>query len=150
MPCGDTWRTTGSARLACARKPASIRLARAGEVNRFRSVCCKHPIRSAMDRATFRKKVILDLLSSPWTVIPPATGASLVLASWATGDGAGMLMLLGISALLGSVGSIFTRWIFRSDKITREAFNELLADEERKQQAKLDELDESLRQDRDP
>ncbi len=103
-----------------------------------------------MDRSSFRKKVILDLVSSPWTMVPVAGGLSLLMSSWAMGGGADWLAFLGVSGLLAGVGALFTRWIFRSDKIARDAFEALQAEAQKEQERTLDDLDKRLRQDKDP
>ena len=103
-----------------------------------------------MDPSSFRKKVILNLLGSPWTVVPAAGGLTLLLASWAVGSGVALLQVLGVTALLTSIGSLCTRWIFQSDRITREVFEAMQAEAERKAEQELDNLDHRLRQDRDP
>ncbi len=103
-----------------------------------------------MDRSRFRKKVLLDLLSSPWTVLPTALLWSLFLAAWAVGQGAVLLSFLGLGGLLAGLGAMATRWILRGDEISRDAFKELQAEAFRKQAEALDDLDRRLQRDDDP
>ncbi len=103
-----------------------------------------------MDRSRFRKKVFLDLLSSPWTIIPTALCWSLLMVAWALGNGGALLSFLGIGGLVAGLGAMATRWILQGDEIHKGAFEELQKEAFQKQAETLDELDRRLRRDEDP
>jgi len=103
-----------------------------------------------MDRSRFRKRVLIDLLSAPLTLIPAALGGSLLVISWALERGSGWMALLGIAGLLAGAGTLFTRWIFHSDEIARAAFADLQDEMLDQRRRKLDQLDKQLQKDEDP
>jgi hypothetical protein len=103
-----------------------------------------------MDRARLRQKVLLDLLSAPWTLLPAVGGLSLLLLAGAGSRGAEYLILGGIGGLLAGVGSLLTRWILRGDAITKKAFEALQAEGFRKEEDALNELGRRLQRDDDP
>jgi hypothetical protein len=103
-----------------------------------------------MDRARFRNKVLLDLVSAPWTLIPAALGASCLLLAWAVSGAAHLLAFVGVAGLLIGLGSLVTRWIFRAGEIARRAFEELEGEAFKQQDAMLDDLDRRLQSDSDP
>ena len=58
-----------------------------------------------------RKKVLLDLFASPWSVVPIAGGLSAWLLSWAV-DGHMALNMAGLIGVMGGIGVMATRVIF--------------------------------------
>ena len=103
-----------------------------------------------MDRSRVFKKVLLDLVTAPVTLLPVAAGSSLLMVGWALGSGAGLLALLGVSGILAGLGALATRWILRSDQIARHAVEAIQAEAMQAQAQTLDALDRKLRQDKDP
>jgi hypothetical protein len=102
-----------------------------------------------MERSALRKKVILDLLTSPWALAPGVGGLSLLILAGAAGGGP-LLVLGGIGGVLAGVGALLTRWIWNSEDITRKAFDQLQAEAARQEEAALDDLQRRLEQDDDP
>lgn len=102
-----------------------------------------------MDRRKLRRKVLLDLLSAPWTLVPSVVGASSLLGAWAADAGAGWLAFVGLSGLLAGVGSLATQWILQSDEIIRRAYEDLEADEMAQHERRLDLLHNRLLKDKD-
>lgn len=103
-----------------------------------------------MDRSGLRKKVLLDLLTSPWTLVPAAVGLSSFIVGWALSQGLALFPLLGFGGLLAGVGSFFTQWILRGDDVTRKAYKELEQEAVAEREAELDDLDRRLQRDKDP
>ena len=102
-----------------------------------------------MDKARYRQKVITDLLSSPWTLWPVTGGLSAMLMGWGVGLG-NEWVFAGMAGVLAGVGALATRWIFRSDDIMKEVFQQMQGEELQQQQNKLDDLDRRLQADNDP
>lgn len=103
-----------------------------------------------MDPAQFRRKVLVDLLASPWTLIPGAGGLSLLMLAWGMDQGTGMLGFLGVAGLLVGFGTLATRWLFQHDDIAREAFEDIQREAVGTQEKQLDDLARRLAADHDP
>lgn len=103
-----------------------------------------------MDRSRYRRKVLLELFASPWTLLPGVLGASSLLLGWALDGGASWWVLGGVAGLLTGIGAAATRWIFFADRIMRGAFDSLQQETFRKQEQALDDLDRRLEGDNDP
>ena len=103
-----------------------------------------------MDPARLRKRVLLNLVSGPWTVLPAVAGLTALLAAWGAELGGGWVAFAGVTGLLASVGSLATQCIFRLDELTRQAFETLEAEALAEQQEKLDNLYRRLKKDEDP
>lgn len=101
-----------------------------------------------MDKERLRNKVMGKLLASPWTVVPAAMGITGLAAGWA-GDSA-TLAFAGFAACLASVGALATRWMFKVDDLSREAAEEMEAEERRQHEESLNALDRRLQRDKDP
>lgn len=103
-----------------------------------------------MDQGKFRKKVFMELLTHPWTLLPAVSGLSLLVVGWSVGKLAGLMGVAGVFGLLAGAGALATRWIFKSGEVARKAF-EAIAEEEREEQSeRLDDLYRRLKRDRDP
>jgi hypothetical protein len=95
-----------------------------------------------------KKKVLLDLFVSPWTVLPVAGGLSAWLLSWAI-DGSAALNVVGLAGVLAGLGMIATRLIFGLEEITHDAYAYLHERTRQEQEAALDDLDRRLSGDND-
>ena len=95
-----------------------------------------------------KKKVLLELFVSPWTVLPLAGGLSAWMLSWATG-GSTTLNLAGLAGVLGGFGMLATRLIFGIEEITHKAYAFLYDQQRRQREAALDALDAKLSSDND-
>lgn len=95
-----------------------------------------------------RKKVLLDLFASPGTLLPIVGGFSSLILSWAVG-GASLLNFLGIAGILGGLGALVTRLIFRLQAIANDAYEYVHSQELQRQEQALDELDRKLTRDGD-
>jgi hypothetical protein len=81
-------------------------------------------------------------------VLPIVGGLSSLLLSWAA-DGVGWLTLAGLGGVLGGLGWMGTRAIFRTESITAETIQKLAEQEIAAEEAQLDHLDRLLSQDND-
>lgn len=96
-----------------------------------------------------KKKVLLDLFVSPWTIVPIVGGLSAWLISWGI-DGNTTLNLLGLVGVLTGAGIQASRLIFGLEELTQKAYGYLTEQQRRERDAKLDELSRNLEQDEDP
>ncbi|TWT29731.1 hypothetical protein [Blastopirellula retiformator] len=96
-----------------------------------------------------KKKVLLDLFVSPWTLVPIVGGLSAWLISWGV-DGDTTLNLLGLAGVLSGVGIQASRLIFGLEELTQKAYGYLTEKQRRERDARLDELARKLEQDEDP
>ena len=96
-----------------------------------------------------RKKVLLDLFASPWTLIPLVGGLSSWLLSWGV-NGNSTLNLVGLGGVLIGLGIQATRLIFGVEELTEKATRYLSEKERKERDKKLDQLRARLRKDDDP
>jgi hypothetical protein len=94
-----------------------------------------------------RKRILLDLLVVPSTIIPFTAGISLLLISVVTGSTAAFA---GVCSLLVSVGSIFTNLIFNLSKISNKVINDIEGEKSRIHDIEVLKLDRNLVLDNDP
>lgn len=96
-----------------------------------------------------KKKVLLDLFVSPWTLLPTVTGLSAWMLSWGAG-GNTTLNLIGLGGVLLGAGIQASRLIFGIESLTERAHqhqtNQLRAERE----IQLDVLAKQLARDEDP
>lgn len=103
-----------------------------------------------MDREKYRNKVLLDLLTSPWTLLPTVAGLTSMAVAWGADMLTGWPGMAGIGAVLFGLGTLASRWILKGDDITRKAFEELQGEQDRAHRKSLDDLDAQLQGDDDP
>lgn len=96
-----------------------------------------------------KKKVLLDIFAAPSALVPLAVGLSSLLVSWAM-DGNPVFSMLGLAGVLGGVGVMASRLIFGLENITQRAHSTLADQRRREHEAKLDALDDRLKEDQDP
>ncbi len=95
-----------------------------------------------------KRKVISELFFAPSIVLPIVGGISAGLLSWATG-GSGYLTGAAAVGILGGVGWMLTRMIFKVEDITEQAMQAELEKRLRAESEELDALARLLRSDRD-
>lgn len=81
-------------------------------------------------------------------VLPIVGGLSSLLLSWAA-DGVGWLTMAGLAGVLGGIGWMATRAIFKTESITAETIEKLRGQEIAAEEARLDQLDRLMSQDND-
>lgn len=94
-----------------------------------------------------RKRILLDLLVTPGTVIPTVLGVSLLLLAEFLG---GMAAFLGFCGVLCGFGAVLTNLVFNMEKISKKALKEWQEAQAKQRERSLDELDAKLVKDRDP
>lgn len=95
-----------------------------------------------------KRKVISELFFAPSVVLPIVGGISAGLLSWAT-NGSSYLTGAAVVGILGGVGWMLTRMIFKVEDITEQAMQAQLDKQIQEEDDRLDELARSLRTDRD-
>lgn len=96
-----------------------------------------------------KKKVLLDLFVSPWTLIPAVGGLSAWMISWGAG-GDPTLNLIGLAGVLVGAGIQASRLIFGVEKLTEQAHGYQTEKRRTEQKAALDGLSLRLARDDDP
>lgn len=95
-----------------------------------------------------KKKVLLDLFVSPWTLIPMVCG----LSAWMISFGAGgdpTLNLIGLAGVLVGAGIQASRLIFGVERLTEQAYGYVTEKERAERNEQLDALAAELSQDDD-
>lgn len=93
-----------------------------------------------------RKRVILDLMITPSTIIPFAGGVSLLLLSEMLG---GFAAFLGVVGVLVGIGAFLTGLVFNLDKTYQKVLIDIKTEEAAKRKYVLDDLDRRLTRKRD-
>jgi NADH:ubiquinone oxidoreductase subunit E len=92
-----------------------------------------------------RKRILLDVFVTPWTVLPVVAGVSLLLLA----EIAPVLGFFGFMGVMLGLGALATNVVFNLDKISKRAVDELMAKQQKIENAELDRLARKLRQDPD-
>ena len=95
-----------------------------------------------------KRKVISELFLAPSVVLPIVGGISAGLLSWASG-GSSYLTGAAIAGVIGGVGWMLTRMVFKVEQITESVMQAELDRDLRRESAELDELAKKLRTDGD-
>ncbi|MEZ6133509.1 MAG: hypothetical protein R3C53_01235 [Pirellulaceae bacterium] len=95
-----------------------------------------------------KRKVISELFFAPSVVLPIVGGISAAMLSWASG-GSAYLSGAAVVGILGGVGWMLTRMIFKVESITEAAMQAELDKKLRDENLALDQLARQLRTDRD-
>lgn len=104
-----------------------------------------------LDKAQFRKKVLIRLLSSPITLCPFLAGASILLGVWALGpDKPGIPLFIGLSCILASFGTFLNRLVLGAEKVTQKVMEETQEEAQKAREKALDDLEARLVADGDP
>ncbi len=103
-----------------------------------------------LDENKLRKKVLFGLLSSPITLVPLLSGATLLAGALAFSKNAGMMLFGGVVCILAAAGTFVSRLLLGSERRTQNAAEELRQEAAADQERRLDDLDRRLSVDRDP
>lgn len=95
-----------------------------------------------------KRKVLLDLFVSPWTLLPAVTGLSAWMLSWGVG-GNTTLNLVGLAGVLIGVGVQATRLVFGVERLTERAQSYQEQKKRAEREAYLDGLSHRLSRDDD-
>lgn len=96
-----------------------------------------------------RNKVLWDLVLSPLTIMPVVAGLGAGLWS-ATMGGPAWLNVAAAVSVLGGIGLLGLRSVFSTDRLAKQAYAELHAEQRERQEKELDRLRSRLRSDKDP
>jgi hypothetical protein len=107
------------------------------------------PRSKILDRAAFRRKLVLRLLASPLTLAPLLLGLTDLLALWAFSISSGMGVFAGLTGILGGLGIFLTR-LFVDRGVGEEVVAALEKEATAAREASLDELERRLSADGDP
>ena len=103
-----------------------------------------------MDQNRLRQKVLLNLASSPVTLIPLLLGVTVLLGLWTFSINSVLAAVVGVGALMVGIGTFFTRLFVGDERVAKKSIADLRREHEQEQIDKLDELDDQLTKDRDP
>ena len=103
-----------------------------------------------MAESGLRKRVLLDVVASPWVLIPAAVGGTLLMGAWAVDKAQHVLAFMGLASLAVSAGSLVTRWITSKDQIIDRALQQEQSEARRNYEKRLDDLHQRLLTDGDP
>lgn len=103
-----------------------------------------------MDRTAYRKRVLLGMLTRPASLWPSVAGASMLMASWATGQGSGWLPFAGLAGLLVGVGVFLSSAFTGGGAVAERVVTSMRAEAQQGRQQALDELEQRLTRDGDP
>jgi hypothetical protein len=97
-----------------------------------------------LDECTLRRKVVLRLLGSPYTVGPFMAGMTALTASWALGWNQAIGIFAGLAGTLAACGTFLTRLLLSGDRVAQKVSSEMALTEKRAKQQTLDALDQRL------
>jgi hypothetical protein len=70
-----------------------------------------------MTQSRARKKGFIDVLASPWTILPIDAGLSVLIVAWAVGSRIQWAVFLCAGFVLFGLGSLLTQWIFGASSL---------------------------------
>jgi len=97
-----------------------------------------------MDKGEFRRRLLMRLATSPWTILPVLAGATVLLAAWAMDASSGVLPFAGVTAIIAGLGVMATRLMLGAELVGAEVVDEMKRDSTRDREKNLDELDRAL------
>ena len=102
-----------------------------------------------LDKKKYRRKVLLYLASSPFTLMPVGGGMTLLAGIWALSFPVGMALFGALSMVAGGLGVFLTRIIMGSDSAHQAAMEELIEEANEIRWNRLQDLHKRLSSDRD-
>lgn len=99
---------------------------------------------------SIRRRVFTNLFGHASVVLPFVIGASSFAYPMATGGGGPWMRLVGAVGLLAAAGSVATRWLFKLDDLTQEAWDDVEQKRTDESEERLDSLERRLEVDGDP
>lgn len=103
-----------------------------------------------IDKKRLKNKILIGLLTSPFTLIPFVLGMTLFVVFITFSRKMGITLFGAITFFLGSIAGFFTQLLMSGDKITQKALDELNREEQKKKDDALNTLDRQLCSDGDP
>jgi hypothetical protein len=102
------------------------------------------------DKKRLKNKILIGLLTSPFTLVPFILGATLFMVFIAIGRKMGITLFGAVTCFLGSLAGFFTQLLMGGDKIREKAIEEINKEEQKKRDDALNSLDKQLCSDGDP
>ncbi len=103
----------------------------------------KPPVKSQV-----RKRVLIDLFASKSVILPVVGGLTTLIVSWVTENP--YIAFTGLGATLGGLGVFASKWVLGLEKITQQAYEEVIRKTKEQKNKILDDLEKRLKADRDP
>lgn len=103
-----------------------------------------------IDKKRLKNKILVGLLTSPFTLVPFVLGMTLFVIFVTFSRKMGITLFGAVSCFLGSVAGFFTQLLMVGDKIRQKALEELNKEEQKKKDEALNALDKQLCADGDP
>lgn len=100
-----------------------------------------------VEREAYRKRVFLNYLAHPFTLIPAAVGTTALLAGWAIGMPA--VMFGGVLGMLVGGGMFLTRLLSDDDSTEQAVISKMQEENAVARERELDRLETQLAQDKD-
>ncbi len=88
------------------------------------------------------KRILLELLITPWTVVPILAGGSLLLLAEVLG---GTYAFLGFMGVVAGLGAFFTNLVFNLDNVSKKALKQWQKQQTDLKEKELDALDKKLK-----
>jgi hypothetical protein len=95
-----------------------------------------------------KRKVTLDLLLSPYSLVPAVIGATAMIATWAN-DGPAWLAFAGISGVIAGIGILVSRYMLSLDNLMQKAWENTRNEEKKKKDEQILALHDLLISDHD-
>jgi len=103
-----------------------------------------------LDKKKLKNKILVRLLTSPFTIIPFIVGITLLMAFVTFSRKMGITLFAGITCLLGSCASFFTQLIMGGERISQRALEDIRKKAQKRKEEALNALDRQLSADGDP
>ena len=104
---------------------------------------------AALDKGKFRKRLLLEIASRPFTLWPFVLGSTILLTTWTFSLRSGVAAFAGIASILAAVGTFFTRLLLGSEKLGKTVIDDLQKEMVQQREASLDDLERRLCSDGD-
>ncbi len=102
-----------------------------------------------LDKGKLRNRVLLNLLTSPLTLVPFVLGTTMLAGALAFSNKLGALAFAGLACVLGAVGTYVTRVLLGTEAQTAKVIEQMQREAQVARERRLDKLDKRLVRDRD-
>src|SRR5690349_10259804 len=102
-----------------------------------------------LNRREVRKRMLLDLIAHPLTLLLMTIGVTLLLVAWAMVRNTGLMLFGAAAALTGAAVTALTRFFLFGELIAKKVGDEITRDTHLERQRALDELERMLAGDSD-
>jgi len=102
-----------------------------------------------MERKTVQKRMLLDLIAHPLTLILITASVTLLLVAWALVRQTGIFLFGALAALAGAAATALTRFFLFGERIAKKVGDEIQQERNHERDCALDSLEKTLAQDGD-